>query len=101
MFLVAQTYEPGSAEFNEVMEVAVRMYPGDATANLNAACTRLNAGDADGAKPYLDKAGNSPQALNARAAYAQLKGDYDEARRLYNQAAQAGVSEAKTNLDNM
>lgn len=101
MFLVAQTYEPGSAKFNEVMEVAVRMYPGDATANLNAACTRLNAGDADGAKPYLDKAGNSPQALNARAAYAQLKGDYDEARRLYNQAAQAGVSEAKTNLDNM
>ena len=101
MFLVAQACEPGSAEFNEVMEIAVRMFPHDATANLNAACTRLNAGDAKGAKPYLDKAGDSPQALNARAAYAQLKGDYDEARRLYNQAAQAGVSEAKTNLDNM
>ncbi len=101
MFLVAQTYEPGSAEFNEVMEVAVRMYPGDETANLNAACTRLNVGDADGAKPYLDKAGQSPQAVNARAAYAQLKGDYDEAARLYRQAAEAGVPEARTNLDNM
>lgn len=101
MFLVAQTYEPGSREFNEVMEVAVRMYPDDVTANLNAACTRLNEGDADGAKPYLDKAGDSPQAINARAVYAQLKGDYDEARRLYGQAAAAGVAEAKTNLDNM
>ena len=101
MFLVAQTYEPGSAEFNEVMEVAVRMYPGDETANLNAACTRLNVGDADGAKPYLDKAGQSPQAVNTRAAYAQLKGDYDEAARLYRQAAEAGVPEARTNLDNM
>ena len=101
MFLVAQTYEPGSAEFNEVMEVAVRMYPSDGTANLNAACTRLNAGDVDGAKPYLDKAGDSPQAVNARAAYAYLTGNYDEAARLYRQAADAGVAEAKTNLDNM
>ena len=101
MFLVAQTYEPGSAEFNEVMEVAVRMYPSDETANLNAACTRLNAGDVDGAKPYLDKAGDSPQAVNARAAYAYLTGNYDEAARLYRQAADAGVAEAKTNLDNM
>ena len=101
MFLVAQTYEPGSDDFNEVMEVAVRMYPGDETANLNAACTRLNMGDADGAKPYLDKAGTSPQAVNARAAYAYLKGDYDTAERLYQQAAEAGVAEAKTNLENI
>lgn len=101
MFLVAQSYEPGSAEFNEVMEVAVRMYPDNETANLNAACTRLNAGDADGAKPYLDKAGSSAQADNARAAYAQLKGDYDEAARLYRRAAAAGVSEASENLKNM
>ena len=101
MFLVAQTYEPGSAEFNEVMEVAVRMYPEDETANLNAACTRLNSGDADGAKPYLDKTGRSAQAVNARAAYAQLKGDYNEAKRLYRQAADAGMAEAKQNLENM
>ena len=101
MFLVAQTYEPGSDEFNEVMEVAVRMYPDNETANLNAACTRLNLGDADGAKPYLDKAGASPQAVNARAAYAYIKGDYDSAAALYRQAADAGVAEAKANLENM
>lgn len=101
MFLVAQTYEPGGKEFNEVMEIAVRMYPDDPTANLNAACTRLNVGDADGAKRYLDKAGDSPQAVNARAAYAQLKGDQAEAERLYRQAADEGVAEAAANLDNL
>lgn len=101
MYLVAQTYEPGSKDFNEVMEIAVRMYPDDATANLNAACTRLNALDADGAKPYLDKAGNSPQAVNARAAYYALKGNYTEARKLFKEAADAGVKEAEENLQNL
>ena len=33
MFMVAQTYEPGSKEFNDVMETAVRLYPQDQTAN--------------------------------------------------------------------
>lgn len=73
MFKVAQTYEPGSEEFNEVMETAVRMFPNSETANLNAAVTRLNAGDADAAKPYLDKAGKSKAAQAARQVYEQLK----------------------------
>ena len=101
MFLVAQTCEPGSAEFNEVMEIAVRMFPDDATANLNAACTRLNAGDAAGAKPYLDKAGDSPQALNARAAYQQLTGNDEAAAALYRRAAAAGLEQARANLENI
>ena len=69
LFMVAQTYEVGSKEFNEVMELAVRMYPTDETANLNAAIIRLNAGDADAAKPYLDRAGDSKEADAARKAY--------------------------------
>lgn len=73
MWMVAQTYKPGTDAFNEVMEIAVRYYPNDPTANLNAAIERLNRGDADAAKPYLDKAGTSPEAINARAAYDKLK----------------------------
>lgn len=69
LFMVAQTYEVGSKEFNEVMELAVRMYPTDETANLNAAIIRLNNGDADAAKPYLDRAGDSEEADAARKAY--------------------------------
>lgn len=72
LFMVAQTYEVGSREFNEVMELAVRMYPEDETANLNAAIIRLNNGDAEAAKPYLDRAGASEEADAARKAYEMM-----------------------------
>lgn len=101
MFLVAQTYEPGSKEFNDVMEIAVRMFPENETANLNAANTRLNAGDADGAKSYLEKAGNSPEALNARGVYEALKGNDQQARHYFGLAAKAGVKAAQENLENL
>lgn len=54
------------------MELAVRMYPEDETANLNAAIIRLNNGDAEAAKPYLDRAGDSKEADAARKAYQVL-----------------------------
>ena len=73
LFMVAQTYEVGSKDFNEVMELAVRMYPTDETANLNAAIIRLNNGDADAAKPYLDRAGDTKEADAARKAYEMMK----------------------------
>ena len=101
MFLVAQTYELGSKEFNDVMEIAVRMFPENETANLNAANTRLNAGDADGAKSYLEKAGNSPEALNARGVYESLKGNDQQARHYFALAAKAGVKAAQENLENL
>ena len=101
MFLVAQTYEPGSKEFNDVMEIAVRMFPENETANLNAANTRLNAGDADGAKSYLDKSGNSPEAQNARGVYEALKGNDQQARHYFGLAAKAGVKAAQENLENL
>lgn len=73
MFRVAQTYEPGSKDFNDVMETAVRMFPDDETANLNVAILRLNNRRPDEAKPYLDKAGSSDAAVAARKLYDELK----------------------------
>lgn len=97
MFLVAQTMEPGSAEFNEVFDIAVRMFPDDPTANLNAACADLQRRDVDSAEKHLQKAGNSAEALNARGALAVIKKDYNLARRLFAEAAAAGSTDAKTN----
>lgn len=68
MFRVAQTYETGSREFNEVMEIAARIYPHSTTANLNAAVAHINAGDFAGAHEFLDKAGDSDDARHAREA---------------------------------
>lgn len=64
--LYAQTLEPGSPEFIEVYETAVRMYPEDEIANLNAANTALARGDLANAARYLEKAGDSPEADHAR-----------------------------------
>lgn len=98
MFAVAQTYEPGSDDFKQVFDVAVRMYPDSEVANLNAACALLEQGLTEQAQPYLDKAGNSAQADNARGVSLLLQNRYDEALPLLEQALQGGVTEAEANL---
>ena len=97
MYLVAQTMEEGSAEFNEVFDIAVRMFPNDPIANLNAACADLQRRDVASAEKHLLKAGNSAEALNARGALAVMKKDYALARRLFADAATAGSADAKAN----
>lgn len=97
MYLVAQTMEEGSAEFNEVFDIAVRMFPNDPTANLNAACADLQRRDVTSAEKHLLKAGNSAEALNARGALAVMKKDYALARQLFADAAAAGSADAKAN----
>lgn len=97
MYLVAQTMEEGSAEFNEVFDIAVRMFPNDPTANLNAACADLQRCDVVLAEKHLLKAGNSAEALNARGALAVMKKDYALARQLFADAATAGSADAKAN----
>lgn len=98
MFLVAQTYTPGSNEFNDVMETAVRMYPDDETANLNAACMRIENGDLDGAEHYLAKAGETPQVLHVRGVLAMKRGDIALARQLLQEAKKAGAEGVDRNL---
>ena len=97
MYLVAQTMEEGSAEFNEVFDIAVRMFPNDPTANLNAACADLQRRDVTSAEKHLLKAGNSAEALNARGALAVMKKDYALARQLFADASTAGSADAKAN----
>lgn len=98
MFAVAQTYQPGSEEFNHVFDVAVRMYPEDPIANLNAANALLERGEAQQALKRLEKAGDTPQADNARGAALIMLERYDEAQACLERAAKAGVSEAEQNL---
>ena len=98
MFAVAQTYQPGSEEFNHVFDVAVRLYPADPIANLNAANALLERKEAAQALKFLDKAGDTPQADNARGVAMILLERYDEAEQYLHRAARAGVSEANENL---
>lgn len=97
-YLVAQQYEPGTDEFTDVFETAVRMYPSDETANLNAANAAMRRGDLDGAERYLAKAGDTPEAVYARGALAIRRKDYDTARRYLAEAETLGVEQAAVTL---
>lgn len=98
-YLAAQAEEPGSEAFNEVFETAVRMYPDDETANLNAANSALSRKDVKRAERYLTKAGNSTEATHARALLALMKGDTATAQTLLQEAAAQGLPQAQKALE--
>ena len=92
LFAAAGTLQAGSPEFNELMELAVRMFPDDPTANLNAAVNAIGRGETEAAKRYLTKAGDSPQATHALAIIAYNEGNLDEALRLMEKSGVAPES---------
>lgn len=72
-YIAAQSYEAGSEDFIRVMETAVKVYPDDAVANLNAANAALLRKDAESAARYLQKAGDGLEAGKARKALEELR----------------------------
>ena len=100
-YVYAQTLEPGSPEFIEVFETAVRMYPEDEIANLNAANTAMARGDMINAVRYLDKAGTSPEAIYAIGVCAFLTGNLDDACEMMEKALDLGIEEAAEVLAHM
>ncbi len=97
-YLVAQEYEPGTEEFTAVFETAVRMFPDDPVANLNAANAAMRHDDPDAAAGYLDKAGDSAEAFYARGALAIRAKDYAAAVRHMKRADAMGLREAEAIL---
>ena len=98
LYIAAQGLEPGGDEYNEAFEIAVRMFPGDEVANLNAANAAMAKGDLKGAARYLDKAGDRGEAVYARGVYAALLKDYETAMRFFAEAAREGIAEAEDAL---
>lgn len=100
-YLAAQEYEPGTDEFTEVFETAVRMFPDDTVANLNAANAAMRRGDNAGAARYLERAGDSPEAVYARGSLAVRTKDYETARKYLNEAKALGLEQAAVTLEEL
>ncbi|WP_304720322.1 DUF3868 domain-containing protein [uncultured Alistipes sp.] len=100
-YLVARTYEPGTAEFTEVFEKAVRLFPRDKTANLNAANAAMRRGNHDAARRYLARAGDSAEAVYARGALAIREKDYGTAVLYLEKAAGMGFEKATATLEEL
>ena len=98
-YLAAMGLDPESEAFAEIFDVAVRMYPNDPVANLNAANAAMQAGNHVAAQRYIDRAGNMPEALYAKGVLAALMDDIDAARSYFEEAARLGVDIAKEHID--
>lgn len=100
MYLVAQTYEEGTEEFNEVFDIAVRMYPNDPTANINAAAMELKRGNVDQAVRYLERSDKSTAAAqNNQGVYYLLNGELNKAEECLKKAKELGSAQADANLE--
>lgn len=97
-YILAETYEPGSDKFNELFETAVRMYPNDPVANLNAANSAILKGDYRAALRHLDKAGDMAEAVYTRGALEMYMTNGAEAKSYFEEALRLGIAEAEVAL---
>ena len=101
IYLAAQGLEPGSDEYNEIFETAVRLFPSEPVANLNAANAAMQRGDLTGAERYLERAGDTPEAVYARGVMAALNKDYVKGLELMEKARRQGLDVGQEILDHL
>lgn len=99
MYQVAISYPKGSKDFVDVFDIAVRMYPNDEVANLNAATVALSQKDLNAALKYMEKADHTTaEFLNNTGVYNFLNGDIQRAVAAFEQAARLGNEAALSNF---
>ncbi|MCH5221501.1 MAG: DUF3868 domain-containing protein [Muribaculaceae bacterium] len=101
MYMLAGTLVPGTPEYNEVMETAVKMYPSDEVAILNAATAAMQRDDLNQADRYLSKAGSSADALYARGVLCGLQKEYAKAIWYMEQAEAKGHPSAAGEIEKL
>ncbi len=94
LHLLAGSLEDGSPELGLVVRTAVRLFPMDPVANLNAANLAIGDGDLGAAAGYLAKAGDSGEAEYARGVLAWMEGRASDAAAHFGRALGAGISQA-------
>ncbi len=93
MFLIARSYTPGSAEFNEVFNIAARVFPDSDVANINAAASALERGDAASASRYLNRVEERDAAWwNNMGVLSWLEGDPERAVRSFKMSGGEAAS---------
>ena len=100
MYLVANSYPKGGDDFIKVFDIAVRMYPDDEVANLNAAAVALSKKDLPDARKYLDKSNKqTAEYANNNGIYYLLSGNKDQAIVEFTKASRNGNEAARYNLE--
>ena len=99
MYQVANSYPKGSDDFVNVFDIAVRIYPDDEVANLNAAAVALTKKDLKTAVKFMEKANKqTAEYINNSGVYDFLNGNINQSIAAFTQAAHMGNDAAKANL---
>lgn len=96
MMRVADLYDPGSQEFKDVIEIALRQFPKDEIAVTNAATMAILDGDYERANELLKGVPESPAVLNLLGIIATAEERYDAAESFFKKS---GTEEALRNLE--
>ena len=97
-FAVAGSYPVGSTEYNDVLDLAARLFPESPEANINAAAVALSKKELYKARKYLERFATLPMAYNNMGILCLLEGNKDKAEVYLTMAAAAGVEQAKRAL---
>jgi hypothetical protein len=100
-YTVAMSYNVGSREFNDIMDLAARLFPDNPEANIDAAAVALTRKDTKLARKYLLRWQTSPRAYNNMGILNLLEGNKDKAEVYLQMAQAAGVEQASTILKYM
>lgn len=101
MYLVANTYPANSPEFKEVFDIAVRIFPDQPVAIVNASAIDIEAGAYQVAVDRMLKIRDDYRVWNNIGVGLSRLGRYDEARAYFVKAAAKGDAEAKHNLSEL
>ena len=93
-FTVAGSYPQGSTEYNDVLDLAARLFPDSPEANINAAAVALTKGETAKARRYLERFATLPMAYNNMGILCLQEGKRDKAEVYLTMAAAAGIEQA-------
>jgi len=94
-YAIANSYPKGSQEYNDVFDIAARLFPNNPQANINAAAVALTKKDTKLARKYLERFATLPAAYNNIGLLYLLEGNKDKAEVYLQMAAAANVTQAK------
>lgn len=97
-YAIANTFSKGSKDFNRIFDIAVRLFPDDPIAALNAAAAELEAEELGKAEQRLKAFRDDPRAWNNIAVLLIRKQKIDEAEAILKKAAERGDKDAGHNL---
>lgn len=100
-FAVAGSYPVGSTEYNDILDLAARLFPESPEANINAAAVALSKKELSKARGYLEPFATLPIAYNNMGILCLLEGNQDKAEVYLTMAAAAGVEQAIKALEQL